>query len=46
MRDNIIPHFERASNVKIEYVVGLSMETLGWLQAQRNKPEDIVEDRV
>jgi len=39
MRAQVIPAFERAKNVKIEYVAGQSTATLAKLQAQRGNQE-------
>jgi putative spermidine/putrescine transport system substrate-binding protein len=39
MRDTILPPFEKANNVKVEYVAGQSTATLAKLQAQRSKQE-------
>lgn len=39
MREAVIPPFEKANNVKIEYVAGQSTATLAKLQAQRSKQE-------
>ncbi|SEF47351.1 ABC transporter substrate-binding protein [Bosea lathyri] len=39
MRNDIIPPFEKANNVKVEYVAGQSTATLAKLQAQRGKQE-------
>jgi putative spermidine/putrescine transport system substrate-binding protein len=39
MREEIIPPFEKANNVKIEYVAGQSTATLAKLQAQRGNQE-------
>lgn len=43
MREKVLPRFEEAHNVKVEYVAGVSTELLARLQAQRNSQElDIV----
>ncbi|CAM5771985.1 ABC transporter substrate-binding protein [Bosea minatitlanensis] len=39
MRESVIPPFEKANNVRIEYVAGQSTATLAKLQAQRSKQE-------
>jgi putative spermidine/putrescine transport system substrate-binding protein len=39
MRDRIIPPFEKANNVRVEYVAGQSTATLAKLQAQRGQQE-------
>ncbi|HEV7256996.1 MAG TPA: ABC transporter substrate-binding protein [Bosea sp. (in: a-proteobacteria)] len=39
MREAVIPSFEKANNVKVEYVAGQSTATLAKLQAQRAKQE-------
>lgn len=38
MREQVIPPFEKAHNVKIEYVAGNSTDTLAKMQAQKSKP--------
>ncbi len=38
-RERILPPFEAANGVKVQYVAGTSAKTLAKLQAQRNKPE-------
>jgi putative spermidine/putrescine transport system substrate-binding protein len=39
MREKLLPPFEKANNVKVEYVAGQSTATLAKLQAQRSKQE-------
>lgn len=39
MRQKIIPAFERANNVKVEYVAGNSTDTLAKLQAQKGNQQ-------
>jgi putative spermidine/putrescine transport system substrate-binding protein len=39
MRETLLPPFEKANNVKVEYVAGQSTATLAKLQAQRSKQE-------
>jgi putative spermidine/putrescine transport system substrate-binding protein len=39
MRETLLPPFENANNVKVEYVAGQSTATLAKLQAQRGNPE-------
>ncbi|SEF65185.1 ABC transporter substrate-binding protein [Marinobacterium lutimaris] len=38
-RDRILPAFEEANGIKVQYVAGNSAATVAKLQAQRNKPE-------
>lgn len=43
MRDEIIPNFEKAHGVKVEYIAGNSTDTLAKLQAQKgNQQIDVV----
>ncbi|PZP40373.1 MAG: branched-chain amino acid ABC transporter substrate-binding protein [Azospirillum brasilense] len=39
MRESVIPAFEKANNVKVDYVAGNSSDSLAKLQAQRGRQE-------
>ena len=38
MRDNVIPEFEKANNVKVDYLAGNSSDSLARLQARARRP--------
>src|SRR6201981_1932790 len=39
IRDEVIPGFEQANAIKVEYVAGNSTDTLAKLQAQKGNPQ-------